>query len=54
MDLRKALDILKYYGVKILYEELDKVSSLLPDEQIELEDAIDKVRDFIIDMGGKL
>lgn len=52
MNLRKALDILKYYGIKVLNEEVDNIMELHEDEKYELEDAIDKVREFIKDMGG--
>lgn len=53
MDLRKALDVLKWYGIKVLNEKVDDIMNLHEDEKYELEDAIDKVREFIKDMGGK-
>lgn len=53
MNLRKSLDILKYYGMKVLYEELDNITNLHPDEQDDLEDAIDEVRSFILSMEDK-
>ena len=51
MNLRKALDILKYYGIKVLDEKVDDIMDLHEDERYELEDAIDKVLEFIKDMG---